>query len=198
MNHWLAAIVLTAAWVCTTAEAQTADGAPFLLEQQRIDLQKQQAENAFDVLEQGCVGRFAENDCLKEVKRRRISRMAEIKREQVLLNNAQRKQRGKEQEARIADKVAERTESEKENSATRPVGTAEERQREQTEKQRAHNAQAATTFPDQPNSEASGLTTAEENANKAAYLQKLQEAEKKRQERNKRLSEKVSAKPLPL
>ncbi len=191
------AMVLSAAWLCTNALAQTAEGDSFLLEQQRIDQQKQQAENAFDILEQACTGRFAVNDCLKYVKRQRISRMAEIKREQVLLNNAQRKQRGKAQEARIVDKVTERNELEKENAVAHPLGTAEARQREQAEKQRAHREQATTVLPDQPNREPSGLTSAQENENKAAYMQKLKEAEKKRQERATRLSEKGSAKPLP-
>jgi colicin import membrane protein len=197
MINRLAAIFLAAVWLCTNALAQTAETDSFLLEQQRIDLQKQQAGDAFDVLEQACAGRFAVNDCLKEVKRQRIGRMAELKRDQVALNNAQRKQRGIAQEARIADKVTERAELEKENAVAHPLGAGEVRQREQAEKQRAHSEQAATALPDQPNREPSGLTSAQENENKAAYLQKLQEAEKKRQERAKRLSEKGSAKPLP-
>jgi colicin import membrane protein len=197
MINRLASIFLAAVWLCTNALAQTAETDSFLLEQQRIDLQKQQAGDAFDVLEQACAGRFAVNDCVKEVKRQRIARMAALKRDQVALNNAQRKHRAIAQEARIADKATERTELEKENAATHPLGTAEVRQREQAEKQHAHSAKAATTAPDQPNREPSRLTSAEEVENKAAYLQKLQEAEKKRQERAKRLSEKGSAKPLP-
>jgi colicin import membrane protein len=184
--------------LCAGVTAQTDGGAAFSLQQQKIDALKQQAGAYFDTLEQACMDRFAVNDCLKDVKRRRLARMAEIKREELVLHNAQRKQRGIEQNARIEQKAIDRLALEEENAAASSPEKTEAKRLEQTEKQRAHAAQASGSQPQRPGAAASsGLTSAEENENRAAYLQKLQDAEKKRQERAKRLSEKGSATPLP-
>ena len=198
MRKILLANVLTFFGFFGSVMAQADSGQSFSLEQQRIDLLKQQTGVVFDVMEQSCADRFAVNDCLKDVKRRRLARMAEIKREELVLHNAQRKQRGIDQNASTEEKAKDRLSLEQENAAVDPASSTEAKRIEQIEKQRSHAALANAAVADQPvKAASSGLTTAEESENRAAYLQKLQDAEQKRKERAKRLLEKGSVRPLP-
>lgn len=71
------------------AEAPTAERVRIAAERSRVEAQYQGEERA-------CWGRFAVNDCLAEARARRRSALADLRRQEISLNDAERKQRAAE------------------------------------------------------------------------------------------------------
>lgn len=83
----LAAAVLAAA--PAAAESQAAERARIAAERSRVEAQFQGAERA-------CWGQFGVNDCLADARARRRAALADLRRQEILLNDAERKQRAAE------------------------------------------------------------------------------------------------------
>ena len=95
------------------ATAQTADGQDLsiFIEPQQVDAQRlvinakrQQLQSGFKAEDDACYQRFAVNNCLRDVNARRMASLADLQRQDVFLNDQERKRRGAEEISRIEAK----------------------------------------------------------------------------------------------
>lgn len=104
-------------------------------EGQRVRVEREQAEAAFGAERAACYKKFAVNQCLDDVRRRRGDVMSDLKRQQTLLNDEQRRRDAAEQvrslEARRAATLA--SESPERQAALE----ADQRAREQRQQNKA-------------------------------------------------------------
>ena len=75
-------------------------------EHARIRKERGDAQARFLAQDVQCYQRFAVNDCLGEVRTQRRAVLAELRRQEISLNEAQRKRRAAEQLLRADDKAA--------------------------------------------------------------------------------------------
>ncbi len=156
-----------------------------------IEAQRTQKTQEWDNLERECYGKFAVNDCIKKVQQQRIRGMAEFKRQLEVLDSSARMQRATDQLQRLEQKKHEQQKRELENAAAVPSV------REQSEQKQPKSPKTSATART-PKSPSASLGPSQIRANQQAYEQKLQDAEKRKAERDKRLLERdPNAKRLP-
>ena len=97
MKKWL---VLTLLMACFGVNAQTSSDA----ERSRITADRSSLEAAFALEETACYKRFWVNNCLEDVKVRRRDVMADLRRQEIVLNADARKAKAAEQLQKIEDK----------------------------------------------------------------------------------------------
>jgi hypothetical protein len=164
-------------------------------EYQRIAAERSRENAGFDAQEAGCYGRFAVNACLKEVQSRRRAMLADLKRQEASLHDAERLQKGADRLRASEQKALDR--QEQDVQAGQSAATVQQRLQAQQEKQAEHAA-SALPVPSE-NRElpvSSGPSAKEQASQRERYAAKQAQAEKKRQELARRLKEK-GAKPVP-
>jgi hypothetical protein len=191
---WLCCIV--SGWAQTQALPTTP---VYIEERQRIEAERVREGANFDAQEAACYQRFAVNDCLIEVQVKRISVLADLKRQESRLHDHERNQQGTEALNRLELKALERRQWQEENQVQKGVGRAQERLKEQQEKQADHAARAVSDPAPVTVPAPSGPTDAEQAQARARYTRRQIDAQKKRQELIKRQADKTSkpAKSLP-
>ena len=97
MKKWAAVGVLIAGSV---ALAQTGSDA----ERERISAERSRLEATFTREDTACYKKFLVNNCLDEVKIRRRDALADLRRQEIVLNDEARKAKGAEQLQKIEDK----------------------------------------------------------------------------------------------
>ena len=97
MKKWTALGILIAGSV---ALAQTGSDA----ERERISAERSRLEATFTREDTACYKRFLVNNCLDEVKIRRRDALADLRRQEIVLNDEARKSKGAEQLQKIEDK----------------------------------------------------------------------------------------------
>nr|WP_315240566.1 hypothetical protein [uncultured Albidiferax sp.] len=92
---------------CTAVLAQVADGGlEVAAEHARIDAERQRIEKRFADEEAACFQKFVVNDCRDESRARRRVDMADLRRQEISLNDAERKRKGAEQLQRMEQAAA--------------------------------------------------------------------------------------------
>jgi colicin import membrane protein len=99
MKKWIGSALLLA---CCYGHAQTSSDA----ERLRISTERSQLEAAGAVEDSACYQRFLVNSCLEEVKVRRRDALADLRRQEIVLNDQARKAKAAEQLQKIQDKLA--------------------------------------------------------------------------------------------
>jgi hypothetical protein len=207
---WVAAAALAHA-----AAAQEPDDPA--AQRARIAAERAQVESRLRTEEKDCYGRFAVNDCLNAAKARRREAMADLRRQEISLNDADRKRKGAERQRAIEERrreMEERSVAQKKQQAGQaaPAGSAPRgRQakaarpgdRAQAEVETAEKARAERpeTRQRRDEKEAARLRRAQEAAQNVKTRQESQaQAEEHRASVNKRLAErkKPPARPLPV
>jgi len=97
MKKWMVLTVLTA---CFGVKAQTGNDA----ERLRISSDRARFEATFTLEDTACYKRFLVNKCLDEVKLRRRDALADLRRQEIVLNDEARKVKAAEQLQKIEDK----------------------------------------------------------------------------------------------
>jgi hypothetical protein len=190
--------------VSVWAQVPSVPNAPVSIEDYRhIEATRTREGADFDAQDAACYQRFAVNDCLKKVQSKRIAVMADLKRQDALLQDRERAQRGVEALERIEQKALERKRGQEENQVSDGVARAQEKLEEQLGKRAEHSAKAARAASDPaPVSVPSptGPTTAEQTQARARYESRQADAQRKRQEVIQRQAVKVGkpVQPLPL
>jgi hypothetical protein len=203
MKPLLMALGLLLSCLATAQPAQVEDDA-FLQaerERERIAQVRQQEEARFAGQEAACYQRFAVNDCLREVRVRRRAVLEDLRRQEVLINDAERKRRGAAQIKRLEERSSAQAQQEEANR--RAAAQQEQQQRlenaQRKQQERAQDeAQKAATPPRQSASKpVSGVDRA---AEKQRYEDKLREAQEHKAERAKAQADKSGppARPLPV
>lgn len=198
----IAALVLPLAW----AQDDSADR----IERARIAAERKQVDGKFQVEEKACYGKFAVNDCLNDARSRRRAALADLRRQEISLNDAQRKRR-----------AAERLRAVEERARDQQPGGVENRAKA-LEAQRSRAERAADKASDRASEELSRpakaaerqeqvrrrqaeVNEAREQRDKAAaenvkrQEKRLADAQARKANLEKRLAErkKADAKPLP-
>jgi len=75
-------------------------------ERGRIAAERSRLEAEYHARERACWGQFAVNDCLSDARAQRRSALADLRRQEISLNDAQRKQRGAERVRAIEQRSA--------------------------------------------------------------------------------------------
>jgi hypothetical protein len=125
-----------------------------LRERQRIATQRKAAEDAYTAQEKACYRKFAVTDCLNEARARRRAVISDLRRQEVALNDAQRKQRAadhleeldrkkaREGESRAVEERAQSVEQQKARESRAAEKTAERAQNSASDAARAAQARA--------------------------------------------------------
>jgi len=169
-------------------------------ERVRINNVRQQANTKFEAEQRECQTTFTVTSCLRDVDTRRIALMSDLKRQEVLLNDAERLEKAISKKKDLEERQAQRLAAEAENTGSQGPSLSQRKQ-EQQEKLLQHQKKA---MPAESNSTApqSGQVQDPEilKTNRAAHANKLQAAQQRRAERDKRLREapaKRTALPVP-
>jgi colicin import membrane protein len=210
MKFLLLLLSALAAGPAMTQPAAETPAAGLGTEQARIAAERARLEAGFKAEENACYSRFLVNACLNEIRPRRAEAMAELRRQEIVLDDAERKGKGADQIQKIEDKQsAERQQqrADQEQKALEDTSRRIERneQRAQSQGKTAEEASANVSAAQarQKNSQikAGEVRTRQEQA--AANVQEAKaradKAEQNRADREKRLKEKgpATGKPLP-
>jgi len=101
MKKWLVLSLLLAS---SGAWAQTGGGSNSDAERLRISTERSRLEAAQTLEEAACYRRFWVNNCLNEIKARSQEALADLRRQEILLNDEERKTKAAEQLQKIEDK----------------------------------------------------------------------------------------------
>lgn len=101
MKKW---IVLTLLMPCIGVQAQTSNNSSNDVERLRISADRARLEATFALEDTTCYKRFLVNKCLDEVKLRRREALADLRRQEIVLNDEGRKAKAAEQLQKIEDK----------------------------------------------------------------------------------------------
>jgi colicin import membrane protein len=180
-------------------------------ERARISAERAQLEAGFLAEDVECYKRFAVNSCLGKVNDRRREAMADLRRQELLLNDEERRIRGAEQIRKTEEKAS--PENQQEAADRRAKAVSDYQSRLEREKQKVED-RAATKSTAQSNSEASAArikgsqdkaqartdkqATAAEEAKKLSERQKEAQERKAQHEADRMKQTKPPAKSLPL
>ena len=168
-------------------------------ELQRIGSVRNQKTAELDAQDAACLNQFAMTDCQNKVAARRRQILADLKRQESTVKDAQRSKKAADQIQRSADKAAEKARREAELQASEKSESESDRQKAQDEKVQSHRQQAKPVQPKASGPKvASGLDAEAQARNRAAYQEKMQATEKRRQERDQRVRDHgTGGPPLP-
>lgn len=157
-----------------------------------IDSQRAQRLREWEAQEASCATRFLVNDCLAQIAAQRRKTLAEFKRRELELDEAQRLQRSATQQQHLADKLLER--QERESRVADPANSPASRLQRQAEKQAMHaqQAQSQVRAASQPKSPSGPDATARQRS-RETYDEKQKALEQRRLERDQRLREHPSS-----
>ena len=177
-------------------------------ERSRIAAERKQVETRFTAHEAACYKKFAVNDCIEEGKADRRTRLADLRRQEITLNDAERKRKGAAQMQRMEEKEKtevpqkelQRRERAKPRAATTNTGPGGQGEaavpapREPSVPKAPHPR--SPKAPQAKDAAAAEALAAEE---KERYERKLKDAAEHKAQTQKRNAErtKPAAKPLP-
>lgn len=181
MKHSLAGLL--AFWVACHASAQTGDTL------ERIEAERKQVQADSQNAEAQCYERFAVNACISDVSASRRSQLAQLKKRELVVRDAQRAQRTREQLQLLEEKQHDKAERLRELANRVPEPPVPPKLAPQPAAVVSSPADKAT----------SAITPADAAANRSAHDAKVLEAARHKAEVEKRLSEqKDRADPLPV
>lgn len=178
--------------------AVDASPAAIARERSRIEAERRREDARFAAEEAACHQRFAVNDCLREVRVRRRAVFEDLRRQEIALNDAERRDRGAEQLRRTEDRMAPR--AQQEEADRREAARREQRERdERAAAKRAEREQAdagrTVRAPRQPAS-GSGPDGAAQAENRRRFEAKQREAQERKAQRDKALADKAGKPPV--
>ena len=179
------------------------------LERSKIAAERARLEAGFQAEEAACKSRFAVNACLQEIRPRRNAAMADLRRQDLLINEAERKARGADQIQKTEDKSSlerQQQRAEQEKKAQQETERRSERndQRGQSQAKSAAdasaNVEAAETRQKNSQSKAGEAKTRHEQAASNVLDAKVrsEKAAQNQAERDKRLKDKSNSNRQPL
>jgi colicin import membrane protein len=178
-------------------------------ERLRITQLRNTTDAAYDAAKQACYQKFAVNTCIAKARERQRSEITELKRQEVALNDADRKRRGAEQLQRTEAKTS--PEAQMQIAAQRDSALAATAQRDDKQAGKAADQQSAAQAAQLRNqnlqrkqAEAAKSAAQRQSAaaakaaqSKARYEERLKEAEEKRAKLQAKKPTKPPAAGLP-
>jgi len=155
-------------------------------ERQRIQTERAAAEQRFVEAQKACRSKFAVNDCVAEARRVHSATVSELKRQERVLNDADRKRRAAERQKEIDERHSAAQEQADAQRREKALADQKERDARAAEKasQRLPDGSVAPqgTPRKPPAPKADGITPDEAARNRADYEQRVQDAQKHRQD----------------
>jgi hypothetical protein len=104
-------LVLLSLLFAVAAHAQDED-ASVTAERARLKQEHQKADAVYLAEEKACYGKFAVNDCIARAKARRREVVSDLRRQEIALNDAERKRKAAERKRELDEKAAQQKERE--------------------------------------------------------------------------------------
>lgn len=180
-------------------------------EKARIQAERSDAQTRFAAEEKACYQKFAVNDCLADVRSHRRTVLADLKRQEVTINDTERKRKAAEQIQRLEERSIKSAE---ENRAAKQQGAAlsqQEREKRAGEKASTRSAAQAAESTNRQSFDARQQSAAQKQADRAAKTAQVPEAQKrfdakqadaeerrKKREEQRKTPAKPRAQPLPV
>jgi colicin import membrane protein len=178
----------------------------------RIKADRAQVETIFRAEEKACYGKFAVNDCLNDARGRRRQALADLRRQEISLNDAERKRRAAERLRTIEERASpdgQRQDAQERDSAAakhqrRDAQASRERaDRAASEESRAAKAAGRKAAAEQNKATQNAQRTeaaAEAQRNLARHDERLKQAgqRKEKLEQRRAARKKPAAQPLPV
>ena len=210
---------LAAAMALLSMAGAAAQEPDFGAQRERITAERTAAEARFAEEQKACRAKFAVTDCLRKVTSERNATLADLRRQEIAVNDAQRRLREDRRQRDLAERHADK-EREDQQRRERAVGEYKERQERAAALESKRSAEAARAprqeadkppkgapgpqgsprpqgLPDKP----SGPTPEEAAKNRKDYERRLQEAEAHKEQVRARIARRskpaASALPLP-
>ncbi len=101
-------LLVISPWGLTQVDAESTLAGREALEHQRIRQDRAEAMGRFAARDVGCYQKFAVNDCLADVRSERRMLLADLRRQEISLNDGQRKRRAADQLLRADEKAGGR------------------------------------------------------------------------------------------
>lgn len=203
MKKWIVSTLLIS---CFGVQAQTSSDA----ERLRISAERSSLEAAFALEDTACYKRFLVNSCLDEVKARRRDALADLRRQEIVLNDEARKAKAAEQLQKTEDKSAPEKLQQEADKRAQAVKDFEDRMARDKQKavdretlqagEKARSEAAAGRIKSNQGKEASRTTKQAAAAEELKKYNERQEQAKERQARyarDKASQTKAPANPLP-
>jgi colicin import membrane protein len=170
-------------------------------ERDRLKRLEAQEDSRYKQESSACYQRFAVTDCLNEVRGRRRQTMEDLRRQEIALNEMERKQQGADQLKRTEEKSSEQNQLDEANR--RAQAAEEHRERiERSEQKKIDRANAdlerAGQTPRVKNTLPGPYTDASKASEMEAFTKKQQQALDAKARRDKALAERDASKVLPL
>jgi hypothetical protein len=179
-------------------------------EKAQISAERTRLEAGFKAEEAACYRRFLVNACLGEIRPRRAETMAELRRQEISINEAERKAKGADQIQKIEEKNSGQRQQEladqeqkARNDTAKRLERIEQRAQAQgkTDEQASANVSAAQVRQKNSQTKVGEALTRQEQAaaNVLEAKARADKAKQNRADREKRLKEKgpATGKPLP-
>ena len=173
------------------------------LDAQRMAIESQRADaaRAYNAKERACYSDFAVSVCLRKVTHERRMVLNELKQKDLVLARQERIERAAQQRSRVEEKANERLEFERQIDPSAIESNQSDKRNSQSMKVQDHANTAKIPAPKSSAPKDSNAPTAAQRAsNQAAYDQKIFDAKKRIEDRQKRLNQppSVPSPPLPL
>jgi colicin import membrane protein len=171
-------------WI-STAQAQQPEDASITAERARLKAQRNKVEAEFTAQEKACYGKFAVNDCLDAARAKRRDAVGDLRRQEIALNDVQRKRNAAERRHSIDEKNAAQREREETAApkAPDPQRALHSTERKPRDKEVVQKRQAEID-------QAKHRRDAEAAKNAREHEEKLLQAREREERVKKRLAEK--------
>ena len=168
------------------------------MSRQQIQEARSAEEARISDQESACYERFAVNDCLKQARAKRRLALEGLRRQEVILNDLERRKKAADQLELIQEKSSPQKREEANASRLDAVKAQKEREASAAKKLADHLLTPSPGKDDKRASPAMGTSRSAEEAakNKMDYDLKLKEAQEHRQSREAELLKKKADKPI--
>lgn len=201
LRHWLGPLLL----LCAGLPAALAQGSAAPDEERaRIAAERAKADAQFAQDEKACYARFAVNDCQNEARARRRETLADLRRQEVSLNDAQRKRKGADRIRSIEERAGQQKQEREAQDRAKAADSAKSREERAAQKasdraagEASHQARPAKTDEGERSHKKVDTADALKKNN-----ERLQEAKARRERVEKKQKERqkppATALPVPL
>ncbi len=197
--------------LCAEAVLAQSGSAQLEAQRKRIEAERAEAQAGFLREDAACYQKFAVNSCLGGVNERRRAMLSDLRRQEVLINDEDRRIRAEEQLRRADERVAEQAQREKADRQA-ASGTEEKSQRDRAAKKRESQGASELRRQDRVDANAGRLrrnqeksaTRAERSEGEAQAMRDFEDRQNKAQARraensaNQQKRDKPVGKPLPV
>lgn len=172
----------------------------FQVELDRIQVERRRQDAYYAKEEAACYQRFAVNDCLRQVRVKRRLVMEDLRRQEIAVNDEQRRQKGVEEIQRLEEKTSPAALQEAAEKREAAIQDHKERL-ERAEQKKADKLQSEkdrlSATPRGEQDKSSDRPTAESRAaDKQEFEEKQRQAQENRARRDKALADKVGQPPV--